>query len=407
VRDADKTKGELLNEPVELRQRVAELETSEAEPQQATEGLRSSHDFLNRVLNSMFEDLMVVDREYNIVDVNRCFVERYGRSYKDIIGSKCYEITHKRHRPCSEARHLCPLRTVLKTGLTLEVEHIHKDKEGKQLIVQINVFPLFGPKGEIEYIVEIQRDITERKQAEEKEKQLQEELNRSSRLAAIEELAAGVAHHINNPLTGILGFSQRLLRKTTNENIKKDLERIHNEGYRVAKVVENLLTFARRREPKREYANMNDIVQKALELRSYELKTSNIEVVTDLAPRLPEIIVDFHQIQEVFLNIILNAEQVMTEAHGGGKLTIITHKIKDYIIVEFADDGPGIPAEHLDKLFDPFFTTRGEKGGTGLGLSVCHGIVTKHGGRIYAKSKPGKGATFIVEFPLTLKRRRE
>jgi len=110
---------------------------------------------------------------------------------------------------------------------------------------------------------------------------------------------------------------------------------------------------------------------------------------------------DFHQIQEVFLNIILNAEQAMSEASGGGKLSVKTQQVGDYIRISFADDGPGIPAEHLDKVFDPFFTTRGEKGGTGLGLSLCHGIVTEHSGKIYAKSKPGKGATFFVELPLS------
>ncbi|GAH59691.1 unnamed protein product, partial [marine sediment metagenome] len=110
--------------------------------------------------------------------------------------------------------------------------------------------------------------------------------------------------------------------------------------------------------------------------------------------------VDYHQIQQVFLNIILNAEQAMTEAYGGGKLSIKTQQIKDRIRVSFTDDGPGILTEHLDELFAPFFTTRREKGGIGLGLSACHSIVTEHGGRIYAKSKPGKGVAFIVEFPL-------
>jgi signal transduction histidine kinase len=245
-----------------------------------------------------------------------------------------------------------------------------------------------------------QQEVTERKRAEKEERRLQQELHLSSRLASIGELAAGVAHEINNPLTGILGFSQRLLRKSTDGEVSRDLEIIHNEAQRAAKVVQNLLTFAHRREPKKEYSDVNDIVKSALELRAYELKTSNIEVVTALAPNLPQVMLDFHQIQEVFLNIILNAEQVMTEVHSGGKLTIRTQQIKDCVRISFTDDGPGILAEHLDKIFDPFFTTREERGGTGLGLSVCHGIVTEHGGRIYAESKPGKGATFFVELPV-------
>jgi len=242
------------------------------------------------------------------------------------------------------------------------------------------------------------------KEAEEKEKQLQQELNHSRRLASIGELAAGVAHEINNPLTGIIGFSERLMRKNADEKINQDLGRINSEARRMATVVENLLTFARRREPKKQYADMNDILHKTLALRTYELKTSNIEVVTALAPNLSEIMADFPQIQEVFLNIILNAEQAMTEAHGGGRLSIKTKQLKDSISISFSDDGPGIPNEHLDKLFDPFFTTRWEKGGTGLGLSACHSIVTEHGGKIYVESQPGEGATFIVELPLTAKK---
>ncbi|MDH5695456.1 MAG: ATP-binding protein [Dehalococcoidia bacterium] len=247
----------------------------------------------------------------------------------------------------------------------------------------------------------LRMDIIKRKEAEEREKQLQQELNLASRLASIGRLAAGIAHEINNPLTAILGFSQRLLRKSTDTKVNRDLEIIRSEAQRAANVVENLLTFARRREPKKEYSDINDIVHKALQLRAYQLKTNNIEVVTDFAPGFPKAMVDFHQIQQVFLNLILNAEQAMSEVNRRGKLVIKTRGIKDYIRIAFTDDGPGIPAEHLDKIFDPFFTTRGEGGGTGLGLSICHGIVVEHGGRIYAQGKPGEGTTFFVELPLT------
>jgi signal transduction histidine kinase len=260
------------------------------------------------------------------------------------------------------------------------------------------------------YLIISWLDITERKQAEEKEKQLQQELYLAQRLASVGELAAGVAHEINNPLTGVLGFSQRLMRKSTDEGFKRDLEIIHGEARRAADVVQNLLTFARRRQPRKEKANINDILQRTLELRAYTMQTSNIEVTTALAPSLPAVMVDFPQIQEVFLNILLNAEQAMSEANGRGKLVIKTRRLKDYVRVSFADDGPGISPQNLDKVFDPFFTTRADRGGTGLGLSACHGIVSEHGGRIYARSKPGEGATFIVELPLspietTLKRK--
>ena len=277
-------------------------------------------------------------------------------------------------------------------------EYRFKTKKGYVILSSISLTEKEDDKAV--RLIGILQDITERKEAEGREKELQQELNLSSRLASVGELAAGVAHEINNPLTGILGYSERLLRKSTDKEISRGLEKIHNEAQRASKVVQNLRTFARRREPKKEYSGANNIVRRALELRAYELKTGNIEVVTDLTPRLPKAMVDFYQIQEVFLNIILNAEQAMTEANGEGKLSIKTRRVGGYIRASFTDDGPGIPADQLDKVFDPFFTTRGETGGTGLGLSVCHGIVTEHGGKIYAKSKPWKGTTFFVELPL-------
>jgi len=249
-------------------------------------------------------------------------------------------------------------------------------------------------------VAELEALETERKRAEAKEKQLQQQLNLSSRLAAIGELSAGVAHQIDNPLTRIVGLSQRLLIKSIDEDAKRDLRRIHTEAMRAARVVQNLRTFARRHQPKKEYLDINEILGRTLELRAYELRTGGVELEIEFAPDIPKVIAGYQQIEQVFLNIILNAEQAMTEANGRGKLAIKTERIEDCIRVSFADDGPGIPAEHLDKLFDPFFTTRGEKDGIGLGLSVCHGIMAEHGGRLYAKSRPRGGATFFVELPI-------
>ena len=256
-------------------------------------------------------------------------------------------------------------------------------------------------------VVELKASGAGRRQVGEGEKRLQEKVYLHSRLASIGELAAGVAHELNNPLTGIIGFSQRLLRKSTDQTINRDLERIYNEAQRAVRVVQNLLAFARRHDLKKQFSDVNEILARALELRAYELRTSNIDLGVELAPDLPKTIADFGEIQEVFLNIIMNAEQAMTEANHGGKLSVNTQRVKKYIKIRFTDDGPGIPAEKLGKVFDPFFTTRGGRGGTGLGLSVCHSIVAEHGGRIYAESKPGKGTTFIVELPVVKEERDE
>jgi len=221
-------------------------------------------------------------------------------------------------------------------------------------------------------------------------------------LASVGELASGVAHELNNPLTGIIGFAELLLDKDVPGDIKEDLKIIHREAQRTSRVVRNLLTFARKHEPAKQTVNLNCIIQKVLEIRAYEQKVNNIQVNTRFAPDLPEILADGFELQQVFLNIIINAEYFMIEAHGRGVFTITTEKVGDIIRASFADDGPGVSKENLGHLFDPFFTTKEVGKGTGLGLSICHGIVAEHGGRIYAESELGKGATFIVELPINI-----
>jgi len=322
-----------------------------------------------------------------------------GYSREELLSMSFFDLLHPRYRQASLERHGKKMRGAIMPGL-FEMSIIRED--GTEVPIELtSAYTTYkGERANVAFI----RDITERKRAEEREKELQQELNLSSRLASVGELAAGLAHELNNPLTGIIGFSERLLRKSTSQETSRDLERIHSEAQRAAKVVDNLRTFARRPPPQREYLDINETLGRTLELSAYELRTGNIELTVELTPDLPKIIADFGQIQQVFLNIILNAEQAITEANGGGKLTIKTEKRQGCVRISFADDGPGISAEHFDKLFGPFFTTRWEQGGTGLGLSVCHGIVAEHGGRIYAKSQPGKGATFFVELPVAPER---
>jgi PAS domain S-box-containing protein len=243
-------------------------------------------------------------------------------------------------------------------------------------------------------------DITERRQTEEREKQLEQELNLAGRLASIGQLAAGVAHEINNPLTGVIGFSHLMLSRDIPNDIKQDLQVINSEARRVAKIVENLLVFAHQRKSGREYMNINEIITRVLELRAYEMKVNNIEVETQLDPELPPTMADAGQIQQVFLNIVLNAEHFMAKAHSRGKLVVKTEKVNGSIRASFTDDGTGISLENLDKIFNPFFTTKEVGKGTGLGLSICHSIITQHQGRIYAQSTLGKGTTFVIELPI-------
>jgi PAS domain S-box-containing protein len=236
-------------------------------------------------------------------------------------------------------------------------------------------------------------DITEQKRQNER-------LMMTDRLASIGELASGTAHELNNPLTSIIGFSQLLMEREVPDDIHEDLKLINSEAQRAATITKNLLTFARKHAPVKQLSQINNVIEDVLRLRAYEHKVNNIEVVKQIDPGLPEMMIDYFQMQQVFTNIIINAEYFMTAANKRGTLTIATKKHNSTVRISIADDGPGIPPENMKRIFDPFFTTKEVGKGTGLGLSICHGIVTEHGGQIYVRSEVGKGATIHVELPI-------
>jgi signal transduction histidine kinase len=243
------------------------------------------------------------------------------------------------------------------------------------------------------------RDVTQ-------EREQQERLYQSHRLASVGEMVGGLAHELNNPLTGVIGLAQLLLEDEMSVKMKEDITDIYEQAQRAGSIVKNLLSFARRHAPVKAPVQMNKIVDDVLKLRAYEHTINNIQVERKLAPELPEVMADYFQLQQVFLNLILNAEQAMLEAmswrssYQGGKLTITSEEVGGRVKLSFTDDGPGIPESNLTRIFDPFFTTKEVGKGTGLGLSICYGIITAHNGRIYAQSELGKGTTFIVELPV-------
>ena len=187
------------------------------------------------------------------------------------------------------------------------------------------------------------------------------------------------------------------------------MDRIHREAERTRRIIQNLLSFARQHQPERTAVDLNEVLRRTLSLRAHEHRVRNIRVELDLEP-LPLTQADPHQLQQVFLNLILNAEQAMLAAHGRGTLRVQTRLIRQetvvgtenpaYVEIRIEDDGPGIPKEHLQRIFEPFFTTKPVGQGTGLGLSIAYGIVAEHGGRIYAVSQEGQGASFVIELPV-------
>jgi two-component system NtrC family sensor kinase len=243
-------------------------------------------------------------------------------------------------------------------------------------------------------LVGVARDVTARSE-------LEQQLQLAGRLAAVGELAAGVAHELNNPLAAVQAFAQYLAeREGLDEDAKKDVGTIYREAQRASRITGNLLSFARRHIPEKSLISINEVLERSLELHAYRMKVSGIEVVMDLEPGIPQTMADFHQMQQVFVNLVTNAEQAIATARGHGRLEATTRMSGTTIQITFADDGPGIPEDHLKSVFNPFFTTKGVGEGTGLGLSICHGIVTEHGGSIRVDSQPGQGAAFTIELPV-------
>ncbi len=264
------------------------------------------------------------------------------------------------------------------------------DEEERHFLVAVSIIKLSSSKNGVLVIFD---EITEWKRR-------QFQVMEASRLVSVGEMAAGIAHEINNPLAAVMGFSQLVLRREVDETVRKDLDKILAEAKRASKIIANLQSFARRYKPRKEYVNVADIVQKILDFRSYELQVNNIEIITRFDPEIPYVLGDEHQLEQVFLNIVTNAEQFMASVNGEGTLTVTIESSDEKVLITFSDDGPGIKKDDLPKIFDPFFTTKEVGSGTGLGLSICYGMVHEHDGTIRVESTYGEGATITIELPL-------
>jgi signal transduction histidine kinase/CheY-like chemotaxis protein len=246
------------------------------------------------------------------------------------------------------------------------------------------------------------RDVSDRKRLEDQTRDLYHQLLQAEKMAALGQTISGVAHELNNPLATILTWAERLnAQRPHDESLRRGLTAILSESERAAKIVRNLLTFARKRHTTRTMVDLNQVVRETLSLRSYEQRVTNISVIDALAAGLPQVFADAHQIQQVLLNLVINAEQAMLSANGRGTLVVRTwyDAAKDVVLLEVNDDGPGVPEEVRSKIFDPFFTTKEVGKGTGLGLTVAYAIVEEHGGRIWIDSPASSGASFFVELP--------
>ena len=373
------------------------------EEKQAEEELRQSEEKYRSILENITDGYYELDLAGNFTFFNDSMCKMLGYSKKEMMGMNNREYEDKEN-----ARKVYQAFTkVYATGKPveeLEFEVIRKD--GTKGFIETSASPIRDAQDNVIGFRGVARDITERKQIEAERAELEKKAQLATRLSVVGEMASGIVHEINNPLTSVIGFAEMLAQKELPEDAKEYVTIINNEGKRVASIATSLLNFARHQKPETVYTDINKLIEATLELQNYEMTTGNIKVTTKLAPHLPRTMADPGQLQQVFLNIMLNARAAMRLAHGGGKLLIKTEAMDNTIRISFKDDGPGIAKKNLQRIFDPFFTTRKTGEGTGLGLSICQGIIASHDGTIYARSKLGKGATFIIELPVVARQRK-
>jgi two-component system NtrC family sensor kinase len=274
-----------------------------------------------------------------------------------------------------------------------EIANIYKlhlpTPDGRALMVNVSVAP-FQLDGERRGTILIVDDVTARMR-------LEEQLQHSEKMASIGLLAAGVAHEVNTPLAGISSYTQLLLGEVEDGDPKADLlKKIEKQSFRAAKIINNLLNFARSGTSEFETLDVNKILLDVLSLVDHQLEGARIKVRRELAEHLPSVRGNENRLQQVFFNLVLNARDAMPR---GGWLTLRTRADDDAVIAEVSDTGDGIRKEDIKRIYDPFFTTKGIGRGTGLGLSVSYGILQEHGGAIFVDSAPGQGTTFHVALP--------
>lgn len=326
------------------------------------------------------DGILVLNRNNEIEDINRSATHIFDCDKFSVLGKHLVQV--------------CPeLNQSIARQQNVHNFEFRLDKEEQCLYYDVSLTIIRNTHNTAVGKLIILRDITARKETYDK-------LITHNRLASIGEFTSGIVHEINNPLSVVLMTSELLQGYDLPDDISNDIRIIHMETERAANIVNGLLTFIRKQPEKKQLVNLNEILDKTLELLDHEIQLDDIEITKAFESDIPDVMASEFQISQVFSNIILNAIYFLNETNNESKLIISTNAMKDVIHISIKDNGPGIDPEDITRLFQPFYTTKEIGRGTGLGLSICHGIITEHQGKIWAESNPGDGATFYIDLPI-------
>jgi PAS domain S-box-containing protein len=350
--------------------------------------LRRQEEFRQRLLESFPDLILVLDMKGQYTFVSARISELLGYGPEHLVGKNVDDVENTSPELASLYR---TVATGKSSRASCDYGSRHRDGTWRTMLGMAS--PLLDAEGKPAGVIISVRDVT-------MEKKLEQQIIQSERLAAMGQMIGGFAHELNNPLTSILGMAELLQEGGVSEAAHKQITILHQQARRAAEIVQNLQYFARPPAPGRSQVNLNELVQRTVQMQAYPLRKSNITVDFLQEPAIPAVVADPNQLMQVFLNLLLNAEQAIRESREKGTIRVRIGRNPDSVWIVFQDDGPGIAPENLTHIFDPFFTTRRPGRGTGLGLSICKTVLREHGGNIEAASAPGGGAVFTITLPM-------
>ena len=361
-----------------------------SERRQIETRLHHEQEFARRLVESFPDLVIALDRECRCTFVSPRSTELLGFSPEQLAGSALRERIEPR-----SWKELQGFLDSIMSGQCANgsTEFLARRHDGEIRLFRATASPLMNSSGQIAGVIASARDITD-------SKHMEQQLIQNERLAAMGQMIAGVAHELNNPLTAVLGVTELLRDSTPEDSARKQLDIAHRQARRAAQIVQSLLAFSRPPQPRKICLNLSELIQRSLQLHEHSLRTNRVAV--DFAPvhDLPPILGDTSQLTQVFLNLIVNAEQAIREVRDHGVLRIRVSRVDEHVLATFQDDGAGIPREILPRIFDPFFTTKRPGRGTGLGLSICLAILREHDGEIEAQPLPEGGSRFAISLPI-------